>query len=247
VASFNAPRGVGVDPAGVVYVADTGNNVIRKIWGNVSTIAGSGAAAYADGTGTAAAFNAPYDVVGDAAGAVYVADTGNDCIRKINTKLVASDPGYVTTIAGRGVGGVTLSQPQGLALDAGGTLYFSDTGNHRVCMVSAGAVTVVAGGTQGFADGNGAAARFDGPAGLKFDVSGNLFVADRNNQRVRQIAPDGTVSTVAGSGVAGYLEDPVNAVASTLARFGHPTGLAIDLYGRLYVSDTDNNRVRIIN
>ncbi len=191
-ARFNSPQGLAVDNQGNVYVADTGNNRIRKITpaGTVSTLAGSGTGGFANGTGTAAQFDSPSDVSVDVAGVVYVSDWLNNRIRKI------TPAGVVTTLAGSGVGGFAdgsgvaaqFFYPISLAIGADGSLYSGDEGGRIRKISSAGVVTTIAGGSGGsFADGYGNDARFDYPYGLAVDTTGTVYVADSENQRIRRI------------------------------------------------------------
>jgi sugar lactone lactonase YvrE len=247
-ASFNDPQDVATDAAGNLYVADVGNNRIRKISpaGVVTTLAGNGTAAYADGTGTAASFNDPTGVATDAAGNVYVADVGNNRIRKI------SPAGLVTTFAGSSNGGyadgtgtaASFLVPTGVATDAGGNVYVADRNNQRIRKISpAGVVTTFAGSSNGgYADGTGTAASFYGPTGVATDASGNVYVADRNNLRIRKISPAGVVTTLAGSSTAAYADG-----TGTAASFYYPYGVATDAVGNVYVADQGNNLIRKIS
>jgi sugar lactone lactonase YvrE len=205
-ASFKAPAGIAVDNAGNLYVADAFNATIRKITsaGSVSTLAGSaGSRGDADGTGAAAQFNYPSGVAVDTAGNVYVADTYNNTIRKINPT------GVVTTLAGSaGISGANdgtgiyalFNQPSGIAVDSSGNIGVADTGNATIRRIAPnGAVITLAGvgGIAGLANGAGGAVLFNQPHGLVADSAGNLFVADTGNAAIRKIAPDGTVTTLA--------------------------------------------------
>jgi sugar lactone lactonase YvrE len=242
-ASFAHPAGVAVDGAGNVYVSDTDNSVIRKITpaGVVTTLAGAHAAGSADGTGSAARFNGPSGIVADATGNLYVSDTLNNTIRKITPE------GTVTTVAWQtpaGAGFARLSGPQGLALDRGGNLYIADTNENaiRKIVLSTATLTAVAGsGGFGSDDGPAAVAQFYYPSGVAVDRGGNIYVADTDHHTIRQISPAGVVSTVAGlAGVAGSADG-----VGTAARFNHPSGLAVDDAGNLYIADTDNHTIRV--
>ncbi|MCX8013492.1 MAG: NHL repeat-containing protein, partial [Rectinema sp.] len=245
-AQFFMPQGVAVDGAGVVYVADTGNHKIRKIEANgiVSTIAGSGLQGSTEGTATVARFCFPSDLVISAAGTVYVADTENHKIRKI------SPEGVVSTLAGSGTAGdldgtgaaARFNRPSGIAIDASGVLYIADTGNHKIKKITPeGVVTTIAGSVSGYEDGPLLSARFSQPADIAIDSSGALIVVDTGNHRIRKIQ-SGQVTTVAGSGGIGTTDGP-----ALQATFQHPSGIAIDSEGCLYVSDSDNNMIRKIS
>ena len=232
-ARFAYPRGVAVDAAGTVYVADTNNSTIRKITpaGVVSTLAGTAASnGSADGTGAGARFNNPFGVAVDAAGAVYVADTNNSTIRKI------TPAGVVTTLAGTaGSGGsadgtgaaARFNVPIGVAVDAAGTVYVADTNNNTIRKITpAGAVSTLAGtaGSFGSADGTGASARFAYPRGVAVDAAGAVYVADEGNSTIRKIMPAGAVSTLAGTAASIGSADGTGAAA----RFRNPAGVAVD-------------------
>ena len=194
-ASFRYPSDIAVDASSNVYVADTGNNEIRKITpaGIVTTLAGTTAKGSADGVGNAASFYGPYGVAVDANGNVYVADRSNHEIRKV------TPGGVVTTLAGSttmgsadGVGNAAaFAGPSGVEVDAAGNVYVADSGNFEIRKITpAGIVTTLAGSaTQGTADGIGPAASFNLPWGLAVDASGNVYVADHSNNMIRKITP----------------------------------------------------------
>jgi hypothetical protein len=235
-ARFDDPAGVAVDTNGNVFVADSYNDTIRKITpsGVVSTVAGSpGNDGFQDGTGQGALFSNPSGVTVDSLGNIYVADTGNNAVRKI------TPGGAVSTI------NFTFNSPEGVAAGANGSVYVSDTGNHVIRMVSAsGAVSLVAGrsGVNGSADGTGGAARFDVPTGLATDQAGNIYVADSYNDMIRKIAPGGVVTTIAGNPDYYGYDDGLG----TNALFDNPTGVAVDGAGNVYVADQDNSTIRLI-
>lgn len=255
-ARFNDPFDVAVGPGGFLYVADTENHSIRKISpeGHVTTMAGipenasNGSPGSKDGTGTDARFNLPWSVDVDDAGNVFVADTWNHLIRKITPALV------VTTIAGRaetlgnidGVGvAARFHAPSGIAVQGDGTLFVADRYNHAVRTISAASsVRTLAGSVPqwGTINAKGTAARFFFPEGIAFDPAGNLYIAE-SSHAIRKVAPDGTVTTFAGSlNTAGSNDGSVLA-----ARFRSPYGVAADAFGNIFVADTDNHTIRKIS
>ncbi len=264
-ARFAVPSGVAVDGSGNIYVADFSNDTIRKVTpnGTVSTPYGQAGQAGATNTNTMGdpvLFNTPNGVAIDASGNIYVADSGNSVIRKIDTS------GNVTTLAGQvGVTGTTdatgtsaqFNNPQAVAVDASGNVYVADTSNQTVRKItSGGAVTTIAGtaGTNGYADGNGTAAIFNGPTSVAVDSSGNVYVADLFNFVVRKIDTSGNVTTPYGQpGQPGRLDGIGNG-----ALFNAPIGLAMDSSNNLYIADSQippittstssgNNLVRRVN
>jgi sugar lactone lactonase YvrE len=233
-AQFAWPAGVAVDASGNVYVADF-NHKIRKITplGVVTTLAGSGTAGSADGTGAAAQFNTPGGIAVDANGNLYVADIANNMIRKITPDLV------VTTLAGSTTPGFVddtgtsarFNSPWGVAVDAGGNVYVTDNGNNVIRKITpVGLVTTFAGsGAHGSAGGVGADAQFRGPSGISANISGSLYVTDLGNHAIRKITPAGLVTTLAGSGTPGSADG-----IGTAAQFNSPWDVQLDASGNLY-------------
>jgi sugar lactone lactonase YvrE len=255
-ASLKGPFGVALDAAGSLYIADTTNNRIRMVGANgiITTIAGNGTAGYAgDGAAaTNARVSVPCGIVLDASGNLYFADQYNQRIRMVGTN------GIITTVAGTfgagyyGDGGAAtnarFSYPRGLALGTPGNLYIADTADYRIRMVGTnGIITTVAGnGTTGHAGDGGAATKASlyYPSGVALDTLGNLYIADTYNNRIRKVATDGIITTVAGNGTGGFSGD---GGAATNASLGGPLGVALDDLGNLYIADTINNRIRMVD
>ena len=250
-ADFRIPLGVAVDAAGNVYVADSGNDTIRKITpaGVVSTLAGSaGSAGSTDGTGSAALFNRPTGVAIDAAGNVYVTDQNNNTIRKITPAAVVSTLAGLAGSRGSTDGTGSAARffgPTGVAVDAAANVYVSDQLNHTIRKITpAAVVSTLAGlaGSPGSTDGTGSAARFFQPLGVAVDAAGNVYVADTNNQTIRKITPAGVVSTLAGLANSQGSTDGTGSAA----RFFAPTSVAVDAVGDVYVADDSNHTIRKI-
>jgi uncharacterized protein (TIGR03437 family) len=243
------PTDVAVDSTGNLYIADTDNNRIRMVAnGVITTIAGNGFGGFSGDNGRAsdARLAGPQGVAVDSAGNLYIADTGNNRIREVSN-------GVITTVVGNGLaefGGdngaaanAQLNSPYGVAVDSAGNLYIADTENQRIRKVSNGVITTIAGnGTAGFSGDNGPAtsAQLATPLGVAVDSAGNLYVADRDNSRVRKVA-SGVMTTVAGNGTQGFGGDNGAAVN---AQLNFPHGVAIDSAGNLYIADSGNSRIR---
>jgi trimeric autotransporter adhesin len=252
-ASLSFPTGIAIDSAGNLYIADFYNSVVRKVTvdGLIRTVAGNRNFSFSGdgGSATSASLFLPAAVAVDSAGNLYIADFYNSRVRKV------SSAGVITTIAGNGSAGFTgdggqatvaqIGRPIGVAIDSAGTLYIADYKNCQVRKVTAaGMITAAAGtGTGGF-NGDGipaSVARVGSVMGVTVDSSGNLFIADTNNDRIRKVTLDGVISTVAGSGTQGFSGDggPATAAQIRLA-----SGISLDSSGNLYIADFTNNRIR---
>jgi hypothetical protein len=262
-AEFRNPYGVAVDTSGNLYISETGGHRIRKVTastGIITTVAGNG---YRDqsgdggysgdgGAATSAELNEPWRVVVDSAGNLYIADTGNFRIRK-----VTASTGIITTVAGNGTQGFSgdgglatsaeLTLPYGVTVDTAGNIYFTDSGRIRKVAVSTGIITTVAGnGTRGFSGDGGPAtsAEFNNTADVAVDASGNLYIADAQNNCIRKVtASTGIITTVAGNGTQGFSGDGGPATSAALY---NPEGLTVDSIGNLYIADLANNRIRMV-
>jgi len=235
------PAGVALDSSGNIYIADTENHVIREVTvsnGNISTIAGNNTGGYGGdgGAATSAELEFPTGVALDASGKLYIADSGNHLIRQVSG-------GTINTFAGNAPN-FRLHDPESIVFDSSGNLFISEPNGYKITKFFNGVLTLVAGnGLIGFSGDNGPAvdASFDEPMGIALDANGYLYVCDTDNNRIRKIAPDGTVTTIAGVGVPGYGGDGGPATSALLS---FPRGIAVDAAFNVYVADTGNNVIR---
>lgn len=245
-ASFSNPMGVAVDSSGNVFVADSRNNLIRKITpdGTVSTLAGSGKQGAADGKGAAASFFFPTALATDVNGNLYVADTQNSRIRKITAD------GMVSTIAGKPTKLINdmkdtsgMDHPSGIAVDKKGNVFVSDLNKDLIKKITpSGKVSIIAGtGARGKKNGKADMASFYLPTGLAVDDKDNLYLCDSYNNMIRKISAGGIVTLIAGRSKKGSKDGK-----DTTASFWHPNSIAVDKAGNLYVADMDNNKIRKI-
>jgi uncharacterized protein (TIGR03437 family) len=257
-AELNSPLGVTVDSAGNFYIADSVNDVIRKVTPSdqISTVAGNQGlgGGYSGDTGAPlnATLNGPSALVFDAAGNLYIADTANNRVRKVsfsaNTITTYAGSGG-TSFSGDGLPAVdaSLNAPRALAFDAAGNLYIADSGNHAIRMVSAKTqlMSTVAGtGTLGYNGDNipATSAELNYPLGVTFDSAGNMYIADSQNFRIRKVV-NGIMTTIGGTGQPGYGGD---GLYSTQSLFSFPSSVLVDSTGKVYVGDSGNNVVRLL-
>jgi len=247
------PAAVSLDASGNLFIADAGTERLRVVTpqGQIGTLAGTGVPAYSGdrGPASAAQLNLPMGVATDPFSAVFLADTNNHRIRALGPD------GRIQTIIGTGIQGVdqeglpgtqtNLHAPQAICTDRAGVLYVVDTGNHRVLRMAAGApLMIVAGNGSSGAAGDGGPARLaqlNNPTACALNTAGTLFVADTGNHAIRAVTADGNITTVAGSGTAGFGGDEGPAIPAAL---NAPGGVAADDNGVLYIADTGNNRIR---
>ena len=258
-ATLNFPQGLAVDASGNLYIADRQNQRIRKVDANgiITTVAGNGNEGDAGdgGQATTAELNNSQHIAVDNAGNIYISDWQNNKIRKVATD------GIITTIAGTGNyafsgdGGAAtsaeLKSPSGIVVDASGNVYFSDRNNYRVRKIDTnGIITTIAGigGFQPFSGDGGLAtdAELYQPSGLTLDSSGNIYIVDSNNQRIRKITTDGIINTIIGTGSTGIGAGGFNGddMPGTDTRLNSPSGVAVDGAGNIYITDYNNQRIR---
>jgi uncharacterized protein (TIGR03437 family) len=253
-AKLNGPYRVTVDLAGNVYIPDSGNGRVRKVSpsGIITTVVGNGniASSGNGGQATNASLEYPEAVAFDSAGNYYVADEGANVVRRVDTT------GNITTAVGTGAasysgdGGpaasATLDGPVGVQVDASGNLYISDQGNNVIRKVTNGIITTVAGtGVFGFGGDGGPAiqAEFAYPASIGLDAAGNLYIPDVNNNRIRVVSTNGTITSVAGNGVEGFGGDGGPALDGAI---NVPRSVSVAPNGNVYIGDFGNNRVRLL-
>ena len=252
-AGLALPLALAADGSGNIFIADTNNHRVRRIdaSGNITTVAGNGQQGFFGdgGPATSAALNQPAAVALDAAGNLYIADSGNHRIRKVSG-------GTISSFAGNGTAGFSgdsgaaanaaLNSPRGVAVDVADNIYIADTENHRIRKVTGGIISTIAGnGDQNIAGDNGPAANasLDTPSAVAVDASGNVFIADSENQRIRKVA-GGTITTLAGNGSAAYTGDGGPATSASLA---YPRGVTVDGSGNVFIADSNNNVIRRVS
>lgn len=263
-ATLHTPTALAFDALGDLYIADTGNNAVRRVdafTGNISTVAGTGAAGNGGdgGAATSSQLNSPMGLALDSSGNLYIADTGNNRIREVmavNGQITtastivnfAGNSGGAAGFSGDGgaATGATLNGPTGIGLDASGNLFIADTNNSVIREVSGGTISTVAGtpNSAGFGGDGGAAtsALLSGPTGVAVDAAGDLYIADKGNNRIREVSGNShNITTVAGAGTAGYSGD---AGAATTADLNAPSMVAVDGSGNLFIIDSGNFALR---
>ena len=259
-ATFGGPVGLATDTSGNLFIADVGNNCIRKVTastGIITTIAGNTIQGYSGDSSLAinAEFNSPTTIALDKYENIYIADTYNSCIRKI-TKTT----GIITTVAGNntfgfaGDGGqatsATFNVPFGVAVDSSGNIYVADYQNFRVRKVdiSTGIINTIAGNNVSAYSGDGGLANNAGlvqPFCMALDKYQNIYIVDESDNRIRKITSStNIIATVAGNGIAGYNGD---GIVATNAEINNPSGVIIDTAGNIYIADLQNQRIRMVN
>lgn len=264
-ATLTSPGGLAVDSAGDIFIADTEDNVVREITtnGNIKLVAGDGTEGYSgdNGQATSAELDSPQAVAVNAAGDVFIADTYNNVIREV------APNGTISTFAGNGTSGYSgdggqataaeLNMPSGVAVDALGNVYIADSANNVIRRVSiTGVITTVAGdyaadqssGGGGAFSGDGGpatSAQLNSPEGLALDQAGDLFIADTFNNAIREVTPNGTISTLVDTTAAKGNTDASTAAASTLSG---PYAVAVDnSTGDVYIADTNNSKIKVVS
>lgn len=249
-AAIGIPPDVAVDSAGNLYIVDRNNNRIRKVdtSGTISTFAGNGTSGFSGdgGPATSAELFLPIAVAVDGAGNVYIADGGSNGLRKVDTKGIINSVPVISPTLSR------ISSPGGMTVDSAGNVYISDLNGSAIYKLDkSGVLTTVAGGTFGFSGDGGPAtkAALYFPSGVAVDSAGNIYFADKGNNRVRKVDTKGIITTFAGTGTAGYSGD---GGAATSAKLGLNLtvafqGVSVDSAGNVYIADPQNNRIRMVN
>lgn len=256
LAKLYRPSAVAADNSGNVYIADSKNNRVRKVdrFGVISTFAGTGVAGYSGDGGVAdsAKLNFPRGVAVDKFGNVYIVDYNNYRIRKVDPNGIVSNFAGNGTAGYSGDGGLAssamLNSVSKVAVDTLGNVYIPDYKNHRIRMVNSNGIisTIVGIGTAGYSGDGGKAdsAELNGPDGITIDKSGNIFIVDFQNNRIRKVNASGIISTYAGDGIKGFYGDGGDAL---LAGLRLPAGVAVDTSGNLYICDWGNNTIRKVS
>ncbi len=255
-AELNAPVCVAVDGAGNVFIGDATSNVVRRVstGGTITTYAGTGTAGFSGdgGPATAATLQHPNGCAVDAAGNLYIADTGNSAVRRVTAAT-----GVINTVAGIGLAGfagdggvataAVLNNPYGVAVDTSGNVYIADTSNQRIRKVTGGIITTIAGNGVAAYGGDGGAATAGSlynPEGLVVSSAGDVYVAEEGNSVVRKIAAGGTLTTIAGNDIYGFGGDGSSA---TSAHLDGPAAVALGPGGLVFFADSGNDRIRRVN
>lgn len=255
-ALLNGPNGLAVDLQGNLYIADQGNNCIRKVTpdGKVSVYAGSKTPGFKDGPTSEARFNGPCGMTVDSKGNLYVCDYFNHCIRKISVN------GEVSTYAGLGLEGykdgkadqAMFKEPLAIIADKQGNLYVADFGNHAIRKITPdGHVSTFVGGKRGFKDGTGEYAQIAGPASISMDKEGNLFIVDVYNSAIRKITPTGYTTTILSKDLKGFVDSTIVIGQLTFQSSGFGSGngggILVDDDGDLYIADGPGNVILYVN
>jgi len=234
-ALFGDPQGVAADSSGNIYFTDSTCGRVRKVSaGTINTVAGDGktGASGDNGPASGALLSAPQGIAADLSGNLYIADSGNNSVRKVSNGVIST----VAGIAGQ------LQSPSAVAVDSAGNLYIADEGNHRVVEVAGGVQTTVAGGGSGCDDCPATSAFLNGPEAIAVDLAGNLYILETQGHVVRKVS-GGVITTIAGNGTPGFSGD---GGAAANAQLWYPQGLALDAAGEVYIADTLNQRVRVL-